>query len=113
MDQVIMSQMENLYYILSGQRRIDYLIANAISEYDKQCSQKGVDQFSSFYITDLTISPTFPRGWKALQFSLTERPKGMSEWFNALWGWDIWYYNFPLLKTLILCNVLVWLLFVI
>jgi hypothetical protein len=54
----------------------------------------------------------FPRGWKALQFKFHEKPEGFSQWLNALWGWDIWYYSFPVVKSLLLCNVLIWLIFV-
>jgi len=62
---------------------------------------------------NLNEMSNFPWGWKALQFGFNEKPKGFNEWFNALWGWDIWYYSFPLVKTLIGLNLLIWLIFII
>jgi len=55
----------------------------------------------------------FPRGWKAVRFTFAEKPRGMNQWFNALWGWGIWYYNVPVVKTLLICNILIWAIFLI
>lgn len=53
----------------------------------------------------------YPRGWKTLQLHIDPRPRGIKQWFNCLWGWDIWYNSFPLVKTLIAANIIVWILF--
>lgn len=54
----------------------------------------------------------FPKGWKAIYFNFNPPPKGFAQWVNALWGWDIWYYEFPVVKSLIATNILVWLIFI-
>jgi len=52
---------------------------------------------------------TFKRGWKAMEITYVENPNGLYEWFNMLWGLDVWYFNkIPLFKTLILFNILIW-----
>lgn len=33
-------------------------------------------------------------------------------WLKRMWGLDIWYGKIPVVKALILANILVWLLFV-
>ena len=55
----------------------------------------------------------FSEGWKALQFSYGVKPEGISQWVNYLWGTDIWLGKIPFMKTVVLINVLVWLLFLI
>lgn len=55
----------------------------------------------------------FPKGWKALYFSLPQRPKGTRQWVNFLWGWDIFYGRFPLIKSLLAANILVWVVLVV
>ena len=57
------------------------------------------------------VERTYKKGWKAFQFNFIEKPKGVNEWFNLLWGWDIWFHNFPLIKTLVASNILIWFIF--
>ena len=56
----------------------------------------------------------FPKGWKALcfEFDASTKPKGFTQWRHALWGWDIWYDSFPVMKSLILANILIWGIFI-
>lgn len=35
---------------------------------------------------------------------------GKAPWWKYVWGADIWINNVPILKTLVGCNILVWLL---
>ena len=59
--------------------------------------------------TEVTISTScYPRGWKALAITFDPRPIGLSQWFNFLWGWDIWCEGFPLVKILVTINILIW-----
>jgi len=51
----------------------------------------------------------YPKGWKVLQLKL-EKPKGLRQWINALWGLDVFIHKVPLLKTIILSNIIVWIL---
>lgn len=50
--------------------------------------------------------------WRALDFTIDVRPKGLREWLNLIYGWDIFFNGVPFLKTLILANILVWLIFI-
>lgn len=60
----------------------------------------------------VVTSNLYPKGWKALQFSIWERPKGLHQWIHFLWGWDIFYGSFPLIKSLLAANILVWIILI-
>lgn len=49
------------------------------------------------------------KNWRAVQFlSGFDKPHTFKEWFWYIWGWDIFMNNVPILKIIILANVLVW-----
>ena len=54
----------------------------------------------------------FPKGWRLMQLALQERPKGIRQWITTLWGFDIFLWSVPFLKTVLAANVLVWIIFV-
>ena len=56
-----------------------------------------------------TVFNPYPKGWKAFAIKLGT-PKGLRQWINAIWGLDIFIYRVPLLKTIILSNIIVWIL---
>jgi len=53
----------------------------------------------------------YPKGWKAVQFTIDDKPKGFWQWWHFLWGWDVWYGKFPLFKSLVIINILIWILY--
>ena len=59
----------------------------------------------------ITLNP-YPKGWKAMQFGCWDRPKGMRQWFNFLWGWDVFYGSFPFTKAILAANILVWIVLI-
>jgi hypothetical protein len=60
--------------------------------------------------SEIVIEQPFPKGWRAIEFKFSSCPNTIIQWFNFLWGWDIWYEHLPVVKSLILINILVWLL---
>ncbi len=46
--------------------------------------------------------------WKALQFGVGMMPKGWGQWIVFLWGMDIWFGKWPLCKSLVAANLLMW-----
>lgn len=52
----------------------------------------------------------YNRKWKTMQLTITRRPSDISEWLWLAWGYDIFLHEIPFLKSLVLANVLVWLL---
>jgi len=74
--------------------------------YDPMYDHGTRDEWSITH-TPMTLRAGYPKGWKALSFFQPDKPMGM-EWFHFLWGWDIFYGEFPLLKSLVLANALVW-----
>jgi len=50
-------------------------------------------------------------GWKLMSLHPTSKPKGVKQWLNFIWGFDIFIYKIPFMKTLILANIIIWLLF--
>ncbi|MCK5548798.1 MAG: hypothetical protein KAI64_07265 [Thermoplasmata archaeon] len=38
------------------------------------------------------------------------RPKGFDEWVYFLWGFDVWYGPVPLMKSVVVSNVIMWVL---
>ena len=57
------------------------------------------------------IRSSYPDGWKVIEIKVTGRPKGIREWFNFIWGLDIFVNGVPFMKTLVALNILVWILF--
>jgi len=63
-------------------------------------------------LTGVTFNlESYPKGWRALQLSPGERPKGARQWINFLWGFDIFFRNLPFLKIILTANILVWIIF--
>lgn len=58
----------------------------------------------------MKINGMYDKEWKAMQLTLTRRPVDISEWLWAVWGLDIFLYNIPVLKSIVLANVLIWLI---
>lgn len=48
--------------------------------------------------------------WKALEFHFHSGPHTAWEKILILWGMDVWFGKFPLLKSLVAANVAVWLI---
>jgi len=61
---------------------------------------------------EITDFEFYPRGWKLLQLTFLERPKGIRQWTTVLWGFDIFLWRLPLLKTILATNTLMWIVFV-
>jgi len=57
---------------------------------------------------EITGFEPYPRGWKLMRLTLWERPKGTRQWTTVLWGFDIFLWRLPFLKTILAINVLVW-----
>lgn len=57
---------------------------------------------------EMTIYNAYTRSWKALQFSMVDKPRHIKEWLYAFWGFDIFFGRFPFLKIIILSNIIVW-----
>ena len=55
-------------------------------------------------------SKNFSRGWKLLALHMNVRPKGFDEWVYFLWGFDVWYGPVPLMKSVVVSNVIMWVL---
>ena len=57
------------------------------------------------------VNPYY-NGWELISLHATSsKPKGVKQWLNFIWGFDIFIYKIPFMKTLILANIIVWLLF--
>ncbi len=58
-------------------------------------------------------SGDFPDSFQMVSFNLTNMtPKTLRQWFTLLWGYDIFIQGkIPFLKSLVLANVIVWLVF--
>ena len=52
----------------------------------------------------------FPKGFKVIEIKLTAIPKGFKQWFNAIYGLDIFINKVPFLKMIVLVNVIYWIL---
>lgn len=50
-------------------------------------------------------------GWKLIELHPGSKPKGVKQWLNFIWGFDIFIYKIPFMKTLILANIIIWWLF--
>lgn len=57
----------------------------------------------------LMFGPFRYKYW-GIQFIHNESPRGVWEWWSCIWGTDIWLGNVPMIKLMILCNVLAWLI---
>jgi len=57
-------------------------------------------------------SKVWLKSYRLMQLSFIDfRSVSLKGKNSYLWGFDIWVGNIPFLKTLTLCNVLVWLIF--
>ncbi|KKN47720.1 hypothetical protein LCGC14_0660430 [marine sediment metagenome] len=63
-------------------------------------------------VPQLVIANPYNKHWKAIQFSIMDRPENLRQWFWAIWGFDVFYGQFPMFKILILANILVWRIFI-
>ena len=54
-----------------------------------------------------------PDGFQMVSFNLTNmKPQTLRQWFTLLWGYDIFIQGkIPFLKSLVLANIIVWLVF--
>ena len=52
----------------------------------------------------------FRKGWKLLETFVDQKPKGFKEHFWYFWGYDIWYNSYPVVKILVLANIIVWII---
>jgi hypothetical protein len=50
----------------------------------------------------------YPKGWKLLE--LTINPKGLRQWINVIYGLDVFVNKVPLLKVVLLANIIYWVL---
>jgi len=50
----------------------------------------------------------FYNGWKLIELHPSSKPKGVKQWLNFIWGFDIFIYKIPFMKTLILANIIIW-----
>ena len=52
--------------------------------------------------------------WRAITIVLGKPQEKIGRnWFHKLWGADVWVNDIPILKTLVLANIIVWILMVI
>ncbi len=58
---------------------------------------------------ELIIGNAYTRNWKAVQFTMIDKPRNIKEWLYAFWGFDIFFGSFPLLKIIVLANIVMWL----
>lgn len=52
----------------------------------------------------------YSKGFKLIQLRSTQKPKGFIEWFYLIWGFDIFFHKVPFLKSIVLANIIVWLI---
>lgn len=52
----------------------------------------------------------FPKGFRVIDIRLTATPKGVKQWFNAIYGLDIFIHKVPFLKVIVLANIIYWIL---
>ena len=50
----------------------------------------------------------YNKSFKAVSLSIIEKPKGIKEWFWAIYGLDIFIQGFPMCKLLVLGNIIYW-----
>lgn len=52
----------------------------------------------------------YPKGWKflALHYQDKWKPEGWRQWRNYLWGFDIWFDRVPMMKLILLLNLVAW-----
>jgi hypothetical protein len=58
----------------------------------------------------IDINP-YHNGWKLIALHPGSKPKGVKQWLNFIWGFDIFIYKIPFMKILILANIIIWWLF--
>lgn len=46
--------------------------------------------------------------YRSIQFQIVDI-KSFRQWLKVAWGMDVWFGNVPFMKSLALCNVLIWL----
>ena len=49
--------------------------------------------------------------YRAIDIKMGPFPKGIANWPSFIYGWDIFINGVPFMKTLVLCNITVWILF--
>lgn len=69
---------------------------------------EAVDDMPTVPIEEIRIYEPFPKGYKHFELRMYERPEGFRQWRNFLWGFDLWFGPVPVVKTVILANVIVW-----
>ena len=61
---------------------------------------------------DIVFANEFPVSWKLLSLTFgANKPKTPRQWLAALWGFDIFVHEIPFMKSIVLANVIVWLIF--
>ena len=61
---------------------------------------------------DIFFANRFPVSWKLLSLSLgNSKPKTLRQWLTVLWGFDIFIQEIPFMKSIVLANIIVWLVF--
>ena len=51
----------------------------------------------------------YGKGWKLVELCAgNSRPEGTKEWLGFLWGFDLWCMGVPVIKTMVLSNLIVW-----
>lgn len=60
-------------------------------------------------ISTIHIDP-YPKGWKLFQMGIFNKPKNITQTLRLIWGFDLFLYKIPFLKTTLLLNILVWIL---
>ena len=53
----------------------------------------------------------FNKHWKIMSMRAPDMPKALGEKFWWFWGFDIFIGRVPFLKTIVLANILVWIIF--
>ena len=48
--------------------------------------------------------------YRLMELHIVNFPKGLSERLHFIWGFDIWLHNIPFLKSIILINIIVWII---
>lgn len=61
---------------------------------------------------DYAFIQPYPKGFKMLQLNPWDRPRGLRQWRNFAWGFDIWYGPVPVGKTIVAANLVVWALMI-
>ncbi len=58
----------------------------------------------------IEIIEIYGKEWKLMQLSFGEKPMTFMGWINLIKGFDIWIGPIPLLKTIIITNLIMWIL---